>query len=102
MNNAEYKSLENKGEDMAKAVKHLWNFSQDEALQEYINAFDKRERYRISAKNSALRGKLLLSFIQETVALISHKNTPSICFPFSGFKKFFDSTFKLTLKYRKK
>ena len=55
MNDIEYKSLENKGEDMAKAVKHLLNLSQDEALQEYIDAFDKRERDRISAENLARR-----------------------------------------------
>ncbi len=55
MNDTEYKSLENKGEDMAKAVKHLLNLSQDEALQEYIDAFDKRERDRISAENLARR-----------------------------------------------
>ena len=40
---------------MAKAVKHLLNLSQDEALQEYIDAFDKRERDRISAENLARR-----------------------------------------------
>ena len=55
MNDIEYKSLENKGDDMAKAVKHLLNLSQDEALQEYIDAFDKRERDRISAENLARR-----------------------------------------------
>ena len=40
---------------MAKAVKHLLNLSQGEALQEYIDAFDKRERDRISAENLARR-----------------------------------------------
>ena len=40
---------------MAKAMKHLLNLSQDETLQEYIDAFDKRERDRISAENLARR-----------------------------------------------
>ena len=40
---------------MAKAVKHLLNLSQDEALQEYIDAFDKKERDRVSAENLARR-----------------------------------------------
>ena len=55
MNNIEYKSLKNKGEDMAKATEHLWNLSQDEALQEYIDAIDKQERDRVSAENLARR-----------------------------------------------
>ena len=55
MNDIEYKSLKNKGEDMAKATEHLWNLSQDEALQEYIDAIDKQERDRISAENLARR-----------------------------------------------
>ena len=38
INDIEYKSLENKGDDMAKAVKHLLNLSQDEALREYLEA----------------------------------------------------------------
>ncbi len=32
-------------------MKHLLNLSQDEVLQEYIDAFDKRERDRISTEN---------------------------------------------------
>ena len=55
MNDIEYKSLKNKGDDMAKAMKHLLNLSQDETLQEYIDAIDKRERDRISAENLARR-----------------------------------------------
>ena len=51
----EYKTFKDQGGDMAKAMKHLWNLSQDEALQEYIDAFDKRERDRISAENLARR-----------------------------------------------
>ena len=46
MNDIEYKSLKSKGEDMAKATEHLWNLSQDEVLQEYIDAIDKQERDR--------------------------------------------------------
>ena len=33
---------------MAKAVKHLWNLSQNEVLREYLEALDKKERDRIS------------------------------------------------------
>ena len=40
---------------MAKATEHLWNLSQDEALQEYIDAIDKQERDRVSAENLARR-----------------------------------------------
>ena len=32
-------------------MKHLLNLSQDEVLQEYIDAFDKQERDRISTEN---------------------------------------------------
>ena len=33
---------------MSKAVKHLWNLSQNEVLREYLEALDKKERDRIS------------------------------------------------------
>ena len=48
MNDIEYRSLKNKGGDMAKAVKHLWNLSQNEVLREYLEAIDKKERDRVS------------------------------------------------------
>lgn len=47
----EYESFKKKGGDMAKAVKHLWNLSQDEVLREYLEAIDKKERDRISREN---------------------------------------------------
>ena len=44
----EYKTFKDQGGDMAKAVKHLWNLSQNEVLREYLEALDKKERDRIS------------------------------------------------------
>ena len=44
----EYKTFKDQGGDMAKAMKHLWNLSQNEVLREYLEALDKKERDRIS------------------------------------------------------
>lgn len=51
MNHLEYKSLLEQGGDMAKAVSHLWNLSQDEILREYTQALEKREIDRISRED---------------------------------------------------
>ena len=53
MSPLEYKSFKQKGGQMAKAVKSLWNLSQEEAEREYLFALEKRERDRISQKNLA-------------------------------------------------
>ena len=47
----EYKTFKDQGGDMAKAVKHLWNLSQNEVLREYLEAIDKKERDRVSREN---------------------------------------------------
>ena len=44
----EYRSFKEKGGQMAKAVKSLWNLSQEEIKREYLFALEKRERDRIS------------------------------------------------------
>ena len=49
----EYRSFEEKGGQMAKAVKSLWNLSEEEAEREYLFALEKQERDRRSAENSA-------------------------------------------------
>ena len=54
MGHLEYKHLLEKGGDMAKAVSHLWNLSQDEILREYTQALEKREIDRISREDEVL------------------------------------------------
>ncbi len=44
-----------KGKNTTKTGKKFWNLSQDEILEEYLDALDKRERDRISAENLARR-----------------------------------------------
>ena len=51
----EYRSFKEKGGQMAKAVKSLWNLSQEEAEREYLFALEKQERDRISSEDSARR-----------------------------------------------
>ena len=48
MGTLEYKSFEEKGGQMAKAVKSLWNLSREEAEREYLFAIEKQERDRIN------------------------------------------------------
>ena len=53
INQSEYEFLKGQGGDMAKAVGELWSMSQDEVLQEYIYALEKKERIRITAEKYA-------------------------------------------------
>ena len=48
LSQVEYTSFREQGGDMAKAVKHLWNLSQDESLREYLDAIEKRRMDKIS------------------------------------------------------
>ena len=47
MTKEECEELSRKGRDMGEAVKHLWNLSQDEWTQEYLEAEEKQRRDKV-------------------------------------------------------
>ena len=83
----EYRSFEEKGGQMAKAVKSLWNLSEEEAEREYLFALEKQERDRRSAENSAYekgRQEVILKLLKadmsvEKVSEITGLSKQEVC-----------------------
>ena len=85
---------------MAKAVKHLWNLSQNEVLREYLEALDKKERDRISREEFVRKESLekgIEKGVEKTILKLLDANmTVEKVSEITGFSK--EEIFKLKSK----